>query len=181
MRKHYFFFDIDGTLTDPATKIIVPSAKTALRKLEAAGHFTAIASGRAHYKTIPAAEDAGLKNYVCNGGACLVIDGKMVCDEPLDHEKALAVIHQAEELGYGILVMQDDSIDVVMKNRLFLEQVGERKEPTNYILDENLVYEEIPDIFKIYVSIPAEEEYRLTTMQDLTHLTVCEGLSDVSA
>lgn len=50
MEKKYLFFDIDGTLTDNATKQIVPSAQEALNRLQDAGHFVAIATGRAHYK-----------------------------------------------------------------------------------------------------------------------------------
>ena len=50
MEKKYFFFDIDGTLTDRSTGKIVPSAREALDRLEANGHFVAIATGRAHYK-----------------------------------------------------------------------------------------------------------------------------------
>ena len=50
MNKKYFFFDIDGTLTDRKTGKIVPSAQVALNELQKAGHFVAIATGRAHYK-----------------------------------------------------------------------------------------------------------------------------------
>ena len=46
MEKKYFFFDIDGTLTDRSTGEIVPSAREALDRLEANGHFVAIATGR---------------------------------------------------------------------------------------------------------------------------------------
>ena len=45
MEKKYFFFDIDGTLTDRSTGKIVPSAREALDRLEANGHFVAIAMG----------------------------------------------------------------------------------------------------------------------------------------
>ena len=44
MEKKYFFFDIDGTLTDRSTGKIVPSAREALDRLEANGHFVAIAT-----------------------------------------------------------------------------------------------------------------------------------------
>ena len=50
MEKKYFFFDIDGTLTDRSTGQIVPSAAEAVRKLKEAGHFVSIATGRACYK-----------------------------------------------------------------------------------------------------------------------------------
>ena len=52
MNKKYFFFDIDGTLTDKSTGKIVPSAQLALNELQKAGHFVAIATGRAHYKAV---------------------------------------------------------------------------------------------------------------------------------
>ena len=50
LEKKYFFFDIDGTLTDRSTGQIVPSAAEAVRKLKEAGHFGSIATGRACYK-----------------------------------------------------------------------------------------------------------------------------------
>ncbi len=49
--KKYFFFDIDGTLIDIQTGIPVPSALETIKKLQDKGHFVAIATGRADYKT----------------------------------------------------------------------------------------------------------------------------------
>ena len=62
MEKKYFFFDIDGTLTDRSTGKIVPSAREALDRLEANGHFVAIATGREHItKHVNSQEPMGLK------------------------------------------------------------------------------------------------------------------------
>ena len=60
MKRKYFFFDIDGTLTDRSTGKIVPSAAEAVKKLEEAGHFVALATGRAFYKAVPFALENGL-------------------------------------------------------------------------------------------------------------------------
>ena len=68
MNKKYFFFDIDGTLTDKSTGKIVPSAQLALNELQKAGHFVAIATGRAHYKARNFMESVGLHDMVCCGG-----------------------------------------------------------------------------------------------------------------
>lgn len=174
MNKKYFFFDIDGTLTDRKTGKIVPSAQEALNKLQEAGHFVAIATGRAHYKAIGFMQSVGLSNMVCSGGKALVIDHKLVHNIPLDLKKAKAIVKEAQSLGYGILLMLDDSIDVYSKNDLFRQQVGERKEPTNYIIDENLDYENLDAIYKIYLSIPREKEDELTLKDTLGNLRFVE-------
>ena len=76
MEKKYFFFDIDGTLTDRSTGKIVPSAALALSKLRDAGHFVAI-------------------NMVCNGGKAIVIDKMLVENSPLVYENALRLYYDA--------------------------------------------------------------------------------------
>jgi Cof subfamily protein (haloacid dehalogenase superfamily) len=170
LSKKYFFFDIDGTLTDHRTKEIVPSAQEALHKLLLAGHFVGIATGRAHYKAVDFMNEIGLKNMVCCGGAGLVIDGELVQNLPLDLIKAKAILQEAEQLGYGILLMLDDSINVYAKNNLFREQVGSRKEPTTSIIDSALDFEALGSIYKIYISIPREDENLLTLKETLGYL-----------
>ena len=39
MNKKYFFFDIDGTLTDKRTGLLVDSAVETIAKLKENGHF----------------------------------------------------------------------------------------------------------------------------------------------
>ena len=174
MHKKYFFFDIDGTLTNRETKEVVPSARVALKKLKEAGHFVAIATGRAHYKAVGFMHDIKLSDMVCAGGGALVIDDQLIHNIPLDLDKAKGVIKQAEELGYGVLLMLDDSIDVYSKNDLFREQCGPRKEPTNYIIDPALDYDDLQAIYKIYISIPKEKEDELTLKDTLGHLRFVE-------
>ena len=64
MDKKYFFFDIDGTLTDIKTGIPVPSALETIKKLQDKGHFVAIATGRAYYKTKETAKMLGIHNLL---------------------------------------------------------------------------------------------------------------------
>ncbi len=107
---------------------------------------------------------------VCSGGAGLVIKGELVQNLPLDPVKAKNILKEAEQLGYGILLMMDDSIKVYAKNNRFREQVGPRKEPTTYIIDPELDFEALESIYKIYISIPSEEENLLTSKGTLGHL-----------
>lgn len=165
MEKKYFFFDIDGTLTDRATNQVVPSALETLQILEKNGHFVAIATGRAHYKARKFTEANGFKNMVCNGGNGFVIQNEFVENIPLDKEDCIKIIRQAEELGYGWCIAIDDTKDVYMVDDLFLRQVGKRKEPTRYIIDDTLDIEAVEAFLKIYVAIPMEEEEKLTTKE----------------
>ena len=160
----YIFFDIDGTLTDNTTGKIVPSAQEALDKLQENGNFVAIATGRAYYKAKNFLKEVGLNNMVCNGGNGLVINHQLVKNAPLDRQKALAVIDEAENLGYGILIAPFDSIDVYSKNTLFLKQAGYRKEPTRYTIDSEINYHNLENIYKIYISIPDDKKQGIVDM-----------------
>ena len=168
--KKYIFFDIDGTLTNLKTGEYVESARETIRKLQEEGHFVAIATGRAYYKAKEAMKKTGIHHMVCNGGAGLVIDDQLVDNRPLDKDKALLIIKEARRKGYGVLVACDDSMDVYMKDDLFLQQVGERKEPTHYICDEHLSFEDLPYIYKIYIAIDEKEEDQLETLDLLGHM-----------
>ena len=170
MHKKYFFFDIDGTLTDRKTNKIVPSAQTALDKLQEAGHFVAIATGRAHYKSINFMKEVGLHNMVCCGGGGLVINDTLIRNIPLDRDKAIALIKEAEEHNIGVLLQLDDSIDVYAKNDLFRQQVGERQEPTRYFIQPDLDYDKLKVIYKIYMSIKPEQESEMKLLNTIGHL-----------
>lgn len=161
MENKLFFFDIDGTLTDRRTGKIVPSAKRALELLEENGHFVSIATGRAHYKSRELLTELGLENMVCSGGMGVVIKNQLVKNTPLDKEEALAVIHDAEEKGIGVLIATDDSEKVYAKNDLFREQVGPRQEPTKYFIDPTFSVDEVEDIFKFYLALPKEQDHRI--------------------
>ena len=170
MEKKYFFFDIDGTLTDRETGIMVSSAGEAIRKLKEAGHFVAIATGRALYKAEKFRRNSGIDHMVSTGGHGIVIDGKCVENRPIDYEKSLALYREAVSLGYGVLVAMDDSEKVHAESFTFYDQVGIRKEPTVYIIDENYDPADYDAIYKMYISVPPEEEDRLHIEEPLGSL-----------
>lgn len=170
MGKKYFFFDIDGTLTEKESRKMIPSAQEAIDRLKAAGHFVAIATGRAYYKAEPFRAAHHFDHMVCNCGHGIVVDGKLVENRPLDREAALALYREAYGLGYGVLVALDDSVAVYARDFRFYRQSGIRKEPTIYHIDENFDPENERDIYKMYISIPVSEMERLSHPEPLGFL-----------
>lgn len=170
LSKKYFFFDIDGTLTDRSTGKVVPSAMEAIHKLEENGHFVSLATGRSHYKARWFFDENGFENMVCNGGHGIVLDHQLVENKPLDYDKALALYNEALHLGYGVVCTMDDSKTVYGKNFDFLKQAGWRKEPTTYVIDPDFDPADHKEIYKLYISIPKEQEDRLTLKNSLGHL-----------
>ncbi len=170
MTKKYFFFDIDGTLTNRETGEMVPSAEEALVKLMKAGHFVSLATGRAFYKAEIFRAKHNIPNMVCNGGHGIFYDGRLRENRPIDYEKALIVYDEAIELGYGVYVALDDSAKVYANSFRFFEQAGLRKEPTIYNIDENFHPSNHPEIYKLYISIPKEEEERLKSRNYLGYV-----------
>lgn len=169
MNQKVFFFDIDGTLTDRKTHRIIPSAHRALGLLQAQGHFVALATGRAHYKTVGVMESLDIYNAVCCGGGCLVKDGEVLKNETLPKDKTIALLEHAEKEGIGYVLMLDDSDRVYMKDTKFLEQAGRRQELTTYILDKDLDFHDC-DILKVYLAMTQEEETDHPWVHDLSSL-----------
>ena len=170
MQKKYFFFDIDGTLTNKQTGELVASAKKTIQKLQDNGHFVCIATGRAYYKTKDFAKKAGFHHVVSNGGAAITINDQVIENRPLDRDKAIALCYEAHQKGFGLLITPNDSIDVLMNDELFIKQVGYRLEPTRYFYDPSLRYEDIKDYYKIYIAIDQNREHELTLLDSLGHI-----------
>lgn len=166
----YFFFDIDGTLTDHKTHRIVESAKETINKLRENGHFVAIATGRFHYKAMDFAEKIEIDNVVCSGGGCIVINNEIVEDEPLNLEATKELLRRAEEDDVGYLLLLEDNDKVFLKDMKFLAQAGLRRELTSYVLDENLDIEKLDKIYKVYFSIKESDIDKYSWCKSLTRM-----------
>ncbi len=170
MNKHYFFFDIDGTLTDDATHLIVPSAADALNRLQENGNFIAIATGRVHYKAKTFTDSIGVHNIVCSGGGCLVSNDRILENRSLDHDKCIALLENADSHHIGWILILDDSDKVYMRDYRFLEQAGLRTELTTYKFEPDMDYHDLSNIYKIYLAISPEDEKRYDWLNTIAFL-----------
>ncbi len=86
--KKAIFFDIDGTLIDTTKNKMHLSEKVreALNKLKKAGHYIFIASGRPLDFLDSEFVSFGFNGFVLMNGAVVVIDNKVIFDEPIDQK-----------------------------------------------------------------------------------------------
>ena len=152
--KRYLFFDIDGTLiTGGYDKSCVPaSARLAIEKLKDAGHFLAIATGRAQAMAVDLMHDLGFQNMVSDGGYGITIDDVLLGITPLPKDKVVALVRECEQKGipWGLQTDNSDTRlvpdqrfdacthDIYLKNRIV-----PGLDPENY-----------KDLYKMYVACP---------------------------
>ena len=102
------FFDIDGTLLDPATGCISPKTKEALALLKEKGILRCVASGRPKI-SLP---DFGGIDFdallVFNGAYCYTGD-KLIYEEPIDQDDLTQLMANANRLGRPVAIaLRDD-------------------------------------------------------------------------
>ena len=162
MRKKYFFFDIDGTLTDRNPGGEIPaSTHQALDALKAKGHFVAIATGRSECMAHDFAKECGIDNMVHDGGNGLTVNGKIVYIKPLDKAKALTVIQECVDKDIPFCVAVDNTLKRYSHNDRLAKLNPDQSNFFNIQVIENLDYSSIPKIHKIFIGLYPEEEYRL--------------------
>ena len=166
--KKYFFFDIDGTLTNKNPGgIILPSTHETLRKLKENGHFVAIATGRSECQAQAFARECHIDNMVHDGGNGLTVNGKIVYIKPLDHQKALKIIHECVEKDIPMCVAIDNTTDRYSHNDLLAKKNPDMQGFFNIHVIEHLNYDELKEIHKIFIGLYPGEEDRLESVHEL--------------
>ena len=167
MRKKYFFFDIDGTLTNANPGgIILPSTLRTLAKLRENGHFVSIATGRAQYMALPFTQEAGISNMVTNGGNGLTIDNEVIYIHPLPKEEALIIIDECIATNRGFCIAVDNTPNYYSHNDLFERIGGWGAMNAKVTVDETIDYHALPEIHKIFIALRPEEEQELTSIHN---------------
>ncbi|MBQ9663699.1 MAG: HAD hydrolase family protein [Oscillospiraceae bacterium] len=165
-RKRYLFFDIDGTLLAGGPLGYVPeSTKLAVKKLKEAGHFLAIATGRAQFMGAPYMQLLGMENMVSDGGNGITIDGELIGIEPLNKADVVALVRECEERGFPWGLAVDNSDVRLVPDGRFYEATHD-----NYIkcrIVPGLDPEDQEIIYKAYVVCREPEEYTLESLKKL--------------
>lgn len=169
MRKRYLFFDIDGTLAAGGygNTYIPDSARRALEKLENAGHFLCISTGRSQAMALPFLQELGFHNMVSDGGNGITLDDQLIGIEPLDHARCVALIDECRQKGFAWALQTDNSCVRSAPDNAFYDATHDTYMETRVVL--GLAPEDTPVIYKMYIACRAEEEAQLETLQALPH------------
>lgn len=102
--KKAIFFDIDGTLIDAGHGMTQMSdrVKTAIRRLQAAGHVVLLASGRPYAFLDEELKRFGFDGYVLMNGAAVMIGDEVVYKRPMrvDFVKRICAVCEAHGVEY---------------------------------------------------------------------------------
>ncbi len=167
MRRKYLFFDIDGTLTAGGyEKSYVPeSAKKALRKLEEAGHFLAISTGRAQALAYGVMKELGFHHMVSDGGYGVTINDELLGITPLDRDKVIALVDECREKGFLWALQPENSDTRFAPDDGFYEFTHDTYQKTLTV--PGLDPRNYPYINKMFVACFAPEEQLLDGLKEL--------------
>lgn len=167
--KKYIFFDIDNTLAvgTPGRQYVPASARVAIQALRKSGHFTAIATGRAHAMAKDYCRQLGFTNMVSDGGYGIIMNGRLCQLRPLPYQPCLNVIRECEEKGIAWAIQIDDSDTRLAPDNRFYNETHDIYMKTRTVPDLNV--RDYPDIYKIYIAGQYPIENEIKSLQAVPH------------
>lgn len=163
-QRKFFFFDIDGTLTNknPGGDILPSTIKT-LEKLKENGHIISIATGRDHLSALKFAHTANIHNVVSDGGNGIIINDEVKHIHPLNKEHCLQVIDECIEKNIGICIVSDFTGKWYSHNTRIYDQYQSQPYFKLTII-EDLDYHKVDNFYKVYVGIDANKEDTIVSL-----------------
>lgn len=85
--KKAIFFDVDGTMVDTfnGSREISPAVRTAIKALQAAGHYVFVATGRPYAFISEMLWEFGFDGFVLSNGAQVIMNDKVIYSGAMDH------------------------------------------------------------------------------------------------
>lgn len=96
MSRKALFFDIDGTLFDPATRQVPESANRAIALARACGHLVFINTGRSNSELTEIRTMVEPDGWLCGCGTYLEINGEVIYHKRMPKGQAEVICHEAD-------------------------------------------------------------------------------------
>lgn len=145
--KRAIFLDIDGTILDCIRGIteITPKVKAVIRMLQKNGDYVFIATGRPYAFLSKAILDFGFDGFILANGAQVIIDNKVIYENPMDKEDVKEITTDLEKINVQYIL--EGKTYAYMKEEFkdfyaFYDKVGVSKEniKSKYDLEQIDVY-----------------------------------------
>lgn len=121
MTGKMIFFDLDGTLLDHR-KQIPESAKQAIQSLKEKGNEVAIATGRAPFMFEKLREELDISTYVSYTGQYVVVNGKVVYENPLQKEVLEPLIDFSAVQQHPLLYMGHEDMKINIESHPHIKE-----------------------------------------------------------
>lgn len=148
--KKYFFFDIDGTLTQPLTAKVPESTKEALRRLQEKGDFVAIATGRIQADAFSVARSLGISSVVSDGGECVTLDGVIQYHHTLPIDTMRAVLDGLDSGRHPWAAAPFNKKLRITTSGRYVQAVADHYYETE--VDPHFDYHKVPKIYKLFIA-----------------------------
>lgn len=162
MKKLYFFFDIDGTLTSKSNAEFPESAIEALHQLRYRGHFVSLATGRIQSDAWSVAKKLGLGAAISDGGNAVTIKGTILYHKSLPKGNVEAFMNENSYEEHPWAIVPYNRRYRIARSHLYLDRVQERYYETDF--DKHASAKNYTSIYKIFVA---------ATKEDLPHVNMC--------
>jgi Cof subfamily protein (haloacid dehalogenase superfamily) len=169
MKKRYLFFDIDRTLTAGGYghAYVPDSAKYALDRMRADGHFLSLATGRSEAMARGYMRELGFENMVSDGGYGVTVAGKLLGIIPLPKEKVVRLVRECQAKGVPWGIQPDNSPERLVPDGRFEEATKDPYMKSRVV--PGLDPEDYPELFKAYIACSRAEAETLESLRDLPH------------
>lgn len=124
MKKKIIFLDIDGTLVN-YHNAIPDSAKEAIEKARAHGHYVFLCTGRASAQLAGPASEIELDGKICSAGGYVEVQGQVISESYMTKEDVALIIHYLESKRICYCLESPNGIFACKRSKAYFKKIIE--------------------------------------------------------
>ena len=126
MNRKIIFLDIDGTIVNPYN-VIPASAKEAIRRARAKGHYVFLCTGRASSEIVGEVAALEVDGKVCSAGGYIEVDGKVIREKYIPIADVQYIVDYMEKNEISYCLESPAGAFVCKRTKAYFRKLIERK------------------------------------------------------